>query len=171
MPPSESDLERWRELHAFYVQRLRAQGVENVIVADIPGYGQDLSVLAEKDFADPLADSCNVLFGFHAYGALGDFAAHENAIQKVQVKNYLVMVGEFGVAYPVEAGNAGLPEDNVTGFEAMRVLGPKYGIGVLWWHAVGDNTRPSTRLNETGAASGRATTAATSPLTGRSFRI
>jgi mannan endo-1,4-beta-mannosidase len=142
-PYEGADTENWRILHEFYVNRIRAQGAENIIVADIPGYAQGINLLATQSFADNLAKSCNVLFGWHAYGAIngagGDFAAHEQAIQQVQAKNYPLIVGELGVAFPAEWGNAGPWEWNILGFEAMRVLGPKYGIGLLWWHATGDS--------------------------------
>ncbi len=142
-PYESADTENWRILHEFYVSRIRAQGAENIIVADIPQYAQGINLLATGSFADNLAKSCNVLFGWHAYGAIGgaggDFAAHEKAIQQVQAKNYPLIVGELGVASPANWGNAGPWEWNILGFEAMRVLGPKYGIGLMWWHATGDS--------------------------------
>jgi mannan endo-1,4-beta-mannosidase len=142
-PYENSDTENWRILHEFYVNRIRAQGAENIIVADIPQYGQGINLLATQSFGDTLAKSCNVLFSWHAYGAIegagGDFAAHERAIQQVQAKNYPLIVGELGVASPANWGNAGPWEWNILGFEAMRVLGPKYGVGMLWWHATGDS--------------------------------
>lgn len=142
-PYENSDTENWRILHEFYVNRIRAQGAENIIVADIPQYGQGINLLATQPFGDNLAKSCNVLFSWHAYGAIdgagGDFAAHERVIQQVQAKNYALIVGELGVAFPARWGNAGPWQWNILGFEAMRVLGPKYGIGLMWWHATGDD--------------------------------
>jgi mannan endo-1,4-beta-mannosidase len=134
-------LAQWKRLHEFYVERVRSRGAENIIIADIPDYAQALNLLTTQTFADTLAQRCNVVFGFHAYGALGDFAAHEQTIRAVQAKKMAVIGGELGVPIPVgtDAQGPGSYVKNVRGFEAMRVLGPQYGIGLLWWHATGDS--------------------------------
>jgi mannan endo-1,4-beta-mannosidase len=135
-------LAQWKKLHEFYVERVRSRGAENIIIADIPNYAQALDLLATQTFADTLAQTCNVVFGFHAYGALGDFAAHEQTIRAVQAKKMAVIGGELGVPIPVgnDTQYPGSYPINVRGFEAMRVLGPRYGIGLLWWHATGDSS-------------------------------
>ena len=61
-PYEGDDTENWRVLHEYYVNRIRAQGAENIIVADVPQYGQGVELLTQRPFADNLAQSCNVLF-------------------------------------------------------------------------------------------------------------
>ena len=132
----------WAALHEFYVDRIRATGAENIIVADLPNWGQGIDLLATSSFADALSARCNTVLGWHAYGAVdqrqGTFAEHEAAIQAAQAKDMALIVGEFGVATPADWGNAGPWTWNITGFESMAELGPRYGIGLLWWHATGD---------------------------------
>ncbi|MDH3681864.1 MAG: glycoside hydrolase family 5 protein [Acidimicrobiia bacterium] len=143
-PYASADTEGWRRLHEFHVDRIRRAGAENIIIADLPGWGQGIDLVADRPFADELSERCNTVFGWHAYGAIGgrqgSRADHERHIQQVQAKDMALIVGEYGVALPAQWGNAGPWSWNVSGFEAMNILGPKYGVGLLWWHATGDET-------------------------------
>jgi mannan endo-1,4-beta-mannosidase len=142
-PYASADGVSWARLHQFYVDRIRAAGAENVIVADLPVWAQGIDLLASQSFADGLNRACNTVFGWHAYGAVANrqasVADYENAIRRVQAKGMAVIIGEYGVALPENWGNAGPWAWNVSGFEAATTLGPRYGIGLLWWHATGDD--------------------------------
>jgi mannan endo-1,4-beta-mannosidase len=142
-PYASADGESWAELHRFYVDRIRATGAENIVVADLPLWGQGIDLLGSQSFADELSRRCNTVFGWHAYGAVtgrqGTAGDHEQAILQAQAKDMALIVGELGVAYPAEHGNAGPWQWNVSGFEAATDLGPTHGIGLLWWHATGDD--------------------------------
>jgi mannan endo-1,4-beta-mannosidase len=141
-PYASENLVDWAVLHEFYVDRIRATGAENIVVADLPHWGQGIDLLGTSSFADELSQRCNTVLGWHAYGAIdqrqGSFADHERAIQAAKAKDMALIVGEFGVATPANWGNAGPWTWNISGFEAMAELGPRYGIGLLWWHATGD---------------------------------
>lgn len=132
----------WAALHEFYVDRIRATGAENIMVADLPYWGQGIDLLGTDSFADELNDRCNTVFGWHAYGAIdqrqGSFDDHEQAIRAAKAKDMALIVGEVGVATPTNWGNAGPWHWNLTGFDSVAELGPRYGIGLLWWHATGD---------------------------------
>ena len=143
-PYNNDDTKNWGDLHEFYVERIRSRGAENLIVVDVPENGQGVQLLTERSDADELAQSCNVLFSWHAYGVVGDgsVAAHRRALEGVQAKDYALIIGEVGVPVPVgnDAQYPGSYEKNVQGFEAIRRLAPDYGVGVLWWHATGDTS-------------------------------
>ena len=132
-------------LHEFYVDRIRATGAENIVLIDAPSWGQGVAELAQTDLGTDLAaGKCNVAFEWHAYGAFnghqGTYSEFEESLKRVQARNLALIIGEYGVALPVEFGNAGPPAWNVSGFEHLSDLGPKYGVGLLWWHATGDSS-------------------------------
>jgi mannan endo-1,4-beta-mannosidase len=147
-PYASGDGVSWARLHQYYVDRIRSAGAENIVVVDLPVWGQGLDLVAGQSFADELSAACNTVFGWHTYGALsnrqGSLRDHEQAIMGAQAKDMALVVGEMGVAWPAEWGNAGPWEWNVSGFEAVARLGPSYGIGMLWWHATGDTAYFST---------------------------
>lgn len=141
-PYNNDDIKPWTDLHQFYVDRIRAAGAENPVIVDLPNWSQGLDLLADGR-ADTIRPACNVLFGWHAYGALhghqATLAETEDAIKAVQARKRAVIAGELGVATPQEWGNAGPWQWNLTGYDAVTQLGPRYGIGLLWWNATGDD--------------------------------
>ncbi|MGF1597717.1 MAG: carbohydrate-binding domain-containing protein [Acidimicrobiales bacterium] len=141
-PFASDDTTGWVTLHRTHLERIRAAGAENIVVMDLPLWGQGIHLLAERSFGDDLGRSCNTVFGWHAYGAVagrqGSLADHERYLRAAQDKGLALIVGEYGVAFPATAGNAGPWAWNITGFDAMSELGPRYGVGLLWWHATGD---------------------------------
>jgi mannan endo-1,4-beta-mannosidase len=142
-PFATGDLARWAEIHQFYVDRIRAAGAENLVVVDLPVYSQGIDLVVNSTAGDAINRSCNTVFGWHAYGAIGgqqgSVADHQQMIVRAQQKGMALIVGELGVATPANWGNAGPWEWNLSGFDAMATLGPRFGIGLLWWHATGDD--------------------------------
>ena len=141
-PDARGDTARWAKLHQFYVDRIRKAGADNLIVVDLPVWSQGIDLVVNGTAGDRINAACNTVFGWHAYGAIagrqGTADDHEAMIQAAQRKGMALVVGELGVATPQEWGNAGPWEWNVSGFDAMADLGPRYGVGLLWWHATGD---------------------------------
>ena len=64
-PRTKFDPEVWLELHRFYYDRYRSKGAENIMVFDLPNFGQGFDLLAGDTFADGLGGACNTLFGWH----------------------------------------------------------------------------------------------------------
>ncbi len=142
-PDATGNTARWAKLHEYYVDRIRRAGAENLVVVDIPKWAQGIDLLVEGTAGDRINAACNTVFGWHTYGAVADRQAtledHERMIQGAQRKGMALLVGELGVAMPADWGNSGPWEWNVSGYEAMEQLGPRYGIGLVWWHATGAN--------------------------------
>ena len=61
-------------------------------------------------------------------------------------RGHHVIIGEYGVATPVEDGNAGKPERNLGAFQILATsahgpaLAGTYPLNPVAWHATGDNT-------------------------------
>jgi hypothetical protein len=143
-PHSRFTPESWLELHRFYYDRYRTQGVENIMVFDLPNFGQAVDLLAEDDFADELGRACNTLFGWHAWGSLSGVQATEEdylaLAEAVLEKGVAVTITEAGVPQPLSAGTAGNPEWNESGYYAALEVAEGSPIGLLWWHGTGDNS-------------------------------
>ncbi len=138
----EESLELWHQLHEFYINRYRNQGVENIVVVDIPGFAQAIDLLADDPFADDLIDQCNVVFGWHAWGDLGGEQATTEGYRvkalAARAKGMAILIAEAGVPEPLDAGTAGFPAWNISGYEAALDLATIDDFGLLWWHGTGD---------------------------------
>lgn len=154
--PFESEnLTNWESLHDFYITRYRAQS-DNIIVVDLPFYGQGLNLFEDDPFPESLTDACNVIFGWHGYGALGeeDLTAsdYKKLINSVQEQEVAIIASEVGY---IDAEPEGENEVNDARREALDFLieiGPETGVGLLWWHATGDSADESLfRLKQDGS--------------------
>lgn len=143
-PYTTDDTEPWVELHQFYYDRYRDQGVNNIMIFDLPLYAQGIQLAAEGEFVEPLGRACNTVFGWHAWGSLaGEQATEEdyaNYSQAVLDRDLALIVGEAGVPFPPSAGTAGNPEWNETGYYAALEVARDSNIGLLWWHGTGDTS-------------------------------
>lgn len=142
-PQAVFDDQAWLDLHRFYYDRYRTQGAENVMVFDLPIYGQAINLLAEDEIFDEMG-GCNVLFGWHAWGALdGRQATDDEYLEYAQAvidRGLAVTITEAGVPQPLTAGTAGNPEWNESGYYAALKVTKSWPIGLLWWHGTGDNS-------------------------------
>lgn len=153
---SAGDVANWLTLQQDALRRLRAIAPNNIFVADIPGYGQAVETFTGPNSILRLgAGQCNVLYSWHAYGALGkdgvfgefaDFddeaasrANHREALQYLKDHNIPVVIGELGDPLTLDEGTAGLPIWNRVGARAVMSEAPGFGVGMLWWHATGDS--------------------------------
>ncbi|MDH4279627.1 MAG: glycoside hydrolase family 5 protein [Acidimicrobiia bacterium] len=143
-PYTTDDTEPWVELHQFYYDRYRDQGVNNIMIFDLPLYGQGIHLAAEGEFVEPLGNACNTILGWHAWGSLSGVQATEadyaNYSKAVTDRDLAVMIGEAGVPFPPSAGTAGNPEWNETGYYAALEVARSSNIGLLWWHGTGDTS-------------------------------
>lgn len=153
---SPAEVANWLALQQAALARLRSIAPNNVFVADIPGYGQAVDTFTGPNSIARLgAGQCNVLYSWHAYGALGnngtfgefadwdDEAAsranHREALQYLEDHNLPVVIGELGDPLTLDEGTAGLPIWNRVGARAVMAEAPGFGVGMLWWHATGDS--------------------------------
>lgn len=155
----------WIALHSFYVRRYRAEPyrAHNLIVCDLPRYGQALDMLADGALDGFAKEHPSVVFGWHAYGSVGSrlsfsdtadpaksYAAFDKLLTEVRGRRHAIIVGEVGMAHPKEKGNAGPWQWNVNGFNNLvtgqnptsgvmgEPLARKHGVGLLLWHLTGD---------------------------------
>ena len=153
---SDADVRNWMSLQQSALAHLRAIAPYNVFVADIPRYGQGAESFVGANSITRLgAGQCNVLYSWHAYGALGvdgtfgrfedwaDEAAslrnHRDAFRYLRDHDIPVVIGELGDPLTLDEGTAGLPIWNRVGARAVMAAAADYGIGMLWWHATGDS--------------------------------
>ncbi len=143
-PYTTDDTEPWMELHQFYYDRYRNQGVNNIMVFDLPLYAQGIDLAAEGDFVEPLGRACNTVLGWHAWGSLAgeqatleDYTTLSSAITE---RDLALLISEAGVPFPSSAGTAGNPEWNETGYYAALDVARNSEIGLLWWHGTGDTS-------------------------------
>ena len=157
----------WIALHAFYIDRYRASpfNAENLVVCDLPGYGQALDQLASGKLDALTAKRQNVLFGWHAYGSVGprlsyadtadpekSYSTFDQMLTEVTARGHAVVAGELGIAVKANQGNSGPWKWNVNGFNNLVTgIGPKgqrfgpalaakHKVGLLLWHLTGDSS-------------------------------
>ncbi len=143
-PYTTDDTAQWNELHRFYYDRYRDQGVDNIMIFDLPLYAQGIHLAAEGEFLQALGRACNTVLGWHAWGSLAgeqatveDYAAFSKAVTD---RDLALIITEAGVPDPLSAGTAGNPEWNETGFYAALEVARSSDIGLLWWHGTGDTS-------------------------------
>jgi mannan endo-1,4-beta-mannosidase len=151
-----ADVANWLALQRDALVRLRAIAPTNVFVADIPGGGQAVQAFTgERPITELGSGQCNVLYSWHAYGALGsdgvfgkfeDYghekasrANHDEAFAYLRDHGIPVIIGEVGDPLTLDEGTAGQPIWNRIASKAVIADAASYGIGMLWWHATGDS--------------------------------
>ena len=151
-----ADVANWLELQRNELQRLRAIAPTNVFVADIPGGAQAVQTFTGPSPIQQLGTGqCNVLYSWHAYGALGadgtfgkfaDYgneaatkANHREALEYLKEHDIPIVIGELGDPLTLDEGTAGQPIWNRLGAYAVMEAAPANEIGLIWWHATGDS--------------------------------
>jgi hypothetical protein len=146
----------WMSLQQQALQRLRAIAPRSIFVADIPGAGQGLETLTgDTPITDLGKGQCNVLYDWHAYGAVGNdsifgngvdwdnesksLANHRKVFEYLRDNNIPMVIGELGDPLTLDEGSAGQPIWNRYGARAVIDLAPQFGVGLLWWHGTGDS--------------------------------
>lgn len=147
-----ADSANWLALYRQALSKLRAIAPNSIFVADIPGYGQAVKTLMGTNSVLGLSSGqCNVLYAWHAYGAIGDYndmanetksrANHKAALEYLKANKIPVVIGELGDPLTLNEGTAGQPIWNRIGAYAVMDYAPSNGIGLLWWHATGDSDK------------------------------
>lgn len=140
----------WLALQNDALSRIRAIAPNNIFSAVIPGFGQNVpSLMGTNSVLGLGAGKCNVIYAWHAYGALGDYADmgdetksranHKAALEYLKANHVPIYIGEFGDPMTLNEGTAGQPIWNRIGAHAVMDYAPGNGIGLLWWNATGDS--------------------------------
>jgi len=141
----------WLALENDALSRIRAIAPTSIFSAVIPGFGQSVpSLMGSNSVLGLGAGKCNVVYSWHAYGALGDYADmgdetksrvnHKAALDYLKANHVPVYIGEFGDPMTLGEGTAGQPIWNRIGAHAVMDYAPGDGIGLLWWNATGDSS-------------------------------
>lgn len=148
----------WSPLQNSLYNEVRIRAPDMVFVADLPGFGNGIASLVDGNLGTTFgANKCNVVYGWHAYGYVGNTAGNDGA-HKIYLdalannKNLPMVIGEFGdplkddgtgltASDPVPPGVAvaGNPDYNRVGANAVVKYAVPDGYGLLWWHATGDS--------------------------------
>ncbi len=143
-PFTDNDLSAWAELHRFYLDRYRAKDSTNIVIVDLPVYGQAIDQAISPEVADTVNGSCNTVVGWHSWGAFqgsqGTVEDFAGAARAATDAGLAVLIEEAGVPEPADAGTAGSPEWNASGFDAALTVADDLDLGLLWWHGTGDTS-------------------------------
>jgi len=149
-------IRNWRALQTESLRRLRAIAPDSVFVADLPGSAQGLETLTGDDPVTSLGTGqCNVVYAWHAYGAVGkkgtfgdeadwdqeaaSLRNHREVFDYLRDHDIPMVIGEVGDPLTLDEGSAGQPIWNRLGARAVISLAPEYDVGLIWWHATGDS--------------------------------
>ncbi len=143
--PVWSDNNAWITFQNKYYDLVRANGAENIFVADALNAGNDggwdgaMLLYDDPIGPDLVKGRCNVLLAMHAYGGTASRIGTEKYFETIQNKNLPLVIGELG--YTVDGSTtAGNFELNRQGTNEALELAPGRGIGLLFWHGThGDN--------------------------------
>ena len=152
----EENLAYWQEIIDDGYRSFVDRGVDNLLLFDMPRFGNDLSPLAEPEVQAWAQAKCNVVWDWHPYGAMPpddavayDFAAPDKVAYEENLVSILDSISQAGI--PIVAGEFGHDWDEArqqSNFQfASEQLGattairhaPRYGFGLLVWHANGSS--------------------------------
>lgn len=146
----------WLALQRDALSRLRAIAPTSIFVADIPGAAQGLGTFTGDAPITQLGEGqCNVLYDWHAYGAVGNddqfgapadwdneaasLANHRKVFEFLRDNDIPMVIGEVGDPLTLDEGSAGQPIWNRYGARSVIALAPEFGVGLIWWHGTGDS--------------------------------
>lgn len=88
----------WTSAYCTAIKKMRAAGIENVIMVDAAGYGQETSSLIANCTTVKNADSTgNTVFSIHMYSVAGANASVvKSNIDNMLAKGVCTIIGEFG---------------------------------------------------------------------------
>jgi mannan endo-1,4-beta-mannosidase len=140
--PCWSNNTNWYNYNRQYLQSIRAQGAENVVVIDTMNMGQDAAWDGAKRVYDPsmgpavMSGYQDVIFAVHAYGAdttSGSTGALTTYSDNVAAAGLAYLFGEFG--HTIDGSStAGTYQQNVNGVNSVFAVAPGRKLGMLWWH-------------------------------------
>jgi len=127
----------WRDAYKTAITTIRNAGINNTIMIDASGWGQNASPIKTQGQAllnhDP---HHNVMFSIHMYGSWNDSSRIGTELQAIKNLGLAVIVGEFGWNYNNGNNNLG---SRVNAQEILNQAQSK-GIGYLAWSWTGNNS-------------------------------
>lgn len=143
------DSTAWRDAYVTAVQRMRAAGINSMLVVDSGECGQDLGDIVHQAAAVEAADpQHNVLFDIHLYGfwcttATGCDPSWQfelnSSLDKVVATGLPVVVGEFGPGRSIGPSPTNMTPLNVMSAAEARGIG---WIAWAWDDPAGEFTTP-----------------------------
>lgn len=148
-----ADIIYWQSIVDDGYRIFQEAGSENLLVFDVPGFGQHIGVFDDPTMLDWSRQFCNSVWSWHSYGALdgviditkpGNSEINglvETQLVALKANDVPVLIGEIGYDW-----NSDRKESNSVSWEverdgALAALehAPEHGYGVLAWHANGDS--------------------------------
>jgi mannan endo-1,4-beta-mannosidase len=127
----------WRDAYKTAITTIRNAGINNTIMIDASGWGQNSSPIKTQGQAllnhDP---QHNVMFAIHMYGSWNDSSRIGTELQAIKNLGLAVIVGEFGWNYNNGNNNLGC---SVNAQEILNQAQSK-GIGYLAWSWTGNDS-------------------------------
>jgi mannan endo-1,4-beta-mannosidase len=124
----------WRDAYINGIKKLRSNWMNNTIVVDAGGWGQDDQDILNYGPAILKADQ-NVVFSIHMYGSWNDKNKITTFLNNCKNKAIPVMVGEFGYNYNNGSNNLSCKVDAAHVMSTCKNL----GIGYIAWSWCGNN--------------------------------
>ena len=127
----------WRDAYKNAISKIRAAGLNNPLVIDAPGWGQDSQCIKaygrELLNHDPLR---NIVFSIHMYDRWNDPAKVRTELTAIKQLGLPVIIGEFGYNYQNGNNNLNCRVDAA----ALITICKELGIGYLAWSWCGNNS-------------------------------
>ena len=148
---SPEPLSDWQAVIDDGYQMFTETGTQNLVIFDMPNFGQSLPALSDPVYQEWSKTMCNIVWGWHSYGAItppgGDVTNPEQTAFDAEVER---LVGSLAAAeIPMVVGEIGYDWDSsrkttlfnypAERFGALAALkfAPQNGYGVAVWHANG----------------------------------
>jgi mannan endo-1,4-beta-mannosidase len=130
-PIGNNNAAQWTAATTNAIGRLRAAGLEHVLVADAPNWGQDWQFVMRDNAASVMAadPARNTLFSVHMYGVYNTAAEITDYLGRFRAAGLPIIIGEFGHLH-----SDGDPDED-TIFATAQSL----GIGYLGWSWSGNS--------------------------------
>jgi mannan endo-1,4-beta-mannosidase len=141
---------------------IASTGAANLLVFDLPNFGNDLGVMGSSTIRDWAATKCNTIWSWHAYGGLVpesagpsySFDQPDEEVFRAEVSSLVtqaadadlsLIAGELGYDWNAErqTSNFAWASERLGAMTALDVL-PAAGYGLLVWHANGDSAAAMT---------------------------
>ncbi|MGQ9778341.1 MAG: cellulase family glycosylhydrolase [Bacillota bacterium] len=125
----------WRDTYKSAIQKMRSNGISNVLVIDAGGWGQDDQNI-RKYAKELLGVDSNLMFSIHMYGEWNDNNKINDFLTYCKNNGIPIMVGEFGYNYNNGNNNLGCKVDAAYLIQRCKEL----GIGYIGWSWCGNNS-------------------------------
>jgi hypothetical protein len=137
-PWNYGSIDQWQVVGTWLYNRIRSAGFTNIIVWDLPGWGQGINYAA-GDGKTFVTGKTNVVIGFHNYD-MGDSTV---AVKAAQAAGVPIIMSEAGET---------LSGGSHTSFEWSVANADTLGIGFVGWWGAGNRNDSFVMRNQTGSA-------------------